>query len=328
MKQVQLTGIGNGVVDAIVQVSREELRQLDFQLGSSLMVDKQTQEGLLRRFSDRPIALSSGGSVANSIVTFAMCAGGRSGFISSIANDSYGRHFVEELKGLGVQYPCRLWEDGMTATAVVMVTPDGERTMRFCLGDAAKLNPEMIDAGLIENSEWLFVEGYLLANGELAHRAVQKAVQIARSAGCKIAFSFSEAWVVQNNLPIISELLEVTDLVFMNRTECAGLGRGGVEDVIQTFADRKSGAVITLSEDGALYTFDGEIGRSKALRCEPLDATGAGDVFSAMVLEGLIKGRPVDVTMKRAAAAATAVITQIGGRLSPQRLAESLCEVA
>ena len=97
-------------------------------------MDSPTQEGLLKRFINSKPALTSGGSVANTIATFAML-GHKAGFMSSLGDDAYGRHFCSELNDLKIDFPCRLGAGGMTATAVVLVTPDGERTMRFGLGE-------------------------------------------------------------------------------------------------------------------------------------------------------------------------------------------------
>ncbi len=322
-KNIKLTGIGNGVVDAIVKVSEADFASLGFKKGSSLLVDKDTQEALLKRFGGNNVALSSGGSVANSVATFAML-GGSAAYISSIGDDQYGRHFVSELGDLKIQFANQLWKGGMTATAAVLVTPDGERTMRFCLGDATRMSPAMVSSELISGSEWLLIEGYLLANGPDSHEAVRTAVKFARTSGTKIALSLSEAWVVQSQAGIVNEILKVADLVFMNKDESAALNLGSPEQVVEMFAAEKRSVIVTLSSEGAIYCLNGRVGRSAAVKCTPVDATGAGDVFCAVVLEGLVNALPADVIMKRAASAATAVITQVGARLSQERLLQAL----
>lgn len=327
MDRIKLTGIGNGVVDAIVSVSEADFAALGYKKGSSLLVDKHTQDALLKRFGANGMTLSSGGSVANTVATFAML-GGSGAFLSSMGDDQYGRHFLTELADLKIEFVNQLWKGGMTATAVVLVTPDGERTMRLCLGDAVRMAPALVDQGLISRSEWLLIEGYLLANGADSHEAVRRAVTIARSSGTKIALSLSEAWVVQSQAAIVNELVKVADLVFMNRDECAALNMGSPEQVVNEFAREKRSAIVTLSADGAIYSLNGSVGRSAAVPCTPVDATGAGDVFCALVIAGIVNQQTPEKIMRRAAAAATAVITQVGARLSSERLNDALSRVS
>lgn len=322
-KSVKLTGIGNGVVDTIVKISEADFASLGFKKGSSMLVDKDTQDGLLKKFGGKNLALTSGGSVANSIATFAML-GGTAAYMSSMGDDQYGRHFVSELGDLKIEFANQLWKGGMTATAAVLVTPDGERTMRFCLGDATRMNPSMVSSELIARSEWLLIEGYLLANGSDSHEAVRAAIRAARAAGTKIALSLSEAWVVQTQGGIVNEIVQDADLVFMNRDESAALNLGSPEQVVEWFTAQKRSVIVTLSSEGALYCLNGKRGHSAAVKCTPVDATGAGDVFCAVVLDGLINNLSAELTMKRAASAATAVITQVGARLTLEKLTQSL----
>src|SRR5215510_2958979 len=163
MKEFKLCGLGNAIVDIFLEVSEPEFASLAFERGSMRLVDIAEQKVLLDRYQRREPKLASGGSVANSIIAFSQL-GGPAAFIGCVGDDRYGIFYTSEFEELGIDIGNPIIVNEPTGTCISIVTPDAERTMRTCLAVASHLAARHIDAERIRNSEWLFVEGYVLAN--------------------------------------------------------------------------------------------------------------------------------------------------------------------
>src|SRR3954464_13266854 len=188
MRQFQVCGLGNAIVDIFVEVSEPEFASLGFERGTMVLVDQTAQKSLLDVYQAHEPKLVSGGSVANSVIAFSQL-GGQAAFIGCVGDDRYGLHYATELEELGVDIGIPVIVNEATGTCVCIVTPDAERTMRTCLAVSSHLSARHVDEERIKNSEWLFIEGYVFANPETGQTAIREAIRVARQHHTKIAIT-------------------------------------------------------------------------------------------------------------------------------------------
>lgn len=315
MKDIHVCGLGNGIVDVFLDVSEEDFLSLNFERGSMRLVETEEQSVMLDRFRGLSPGLASGGSVANSIIGLAQL-GGKGGLICCLAEDHFGKFYRKECQELGIVTPVPGALRGMTGTCVVLITPDAERTMRTCLAVSSDLSSEHIDVETIARSEWLFVEGYPLANPGGGRAAVARGVEVAKANGTKVAVTCSEPWVVSAFNEALWSALGHADLVFCNEDEAKALsGAATIEDAGKKLVEKIPNVLITGGPKGAYVWWEGQFAHVEAFPCEPRDLTGAGDMFAGAFLYGVTHGyKPAD-SARRACFLAKAVISQVGARL-------------
>src|SRR5205809_707407 len=178
MKEIQVCGLGNAIVDIFVEVTDAEFAALGFERGTMRLVEQAEQKLLLEKFHSREPRLVSGGSVANSTIAFSQL-GGRAGFIGCVGDDRYGLFYKTEFDELTIEFVNPNIVGETTGTCVCVITPDAERTMRTCLAVSSHLAARHVDERLLKNAEWLFIEGYVFANPETGQSAIRDAINIA-----------------------------------------------------------------------------------------------------------------------------------------------------
>ncbi|HEY7423923.1 MAG TPA: adenosine kinase [Gemmataceae bacterium] len=315
MREFQLYGLGNALVDIFVELSDEEFAALAFERGSMRLVEPAEQKTLLERFEKREPRLVSGGSVANSIIAFAQL-GGQAAFLGCVGDDRYGLFYKTEFDELGVEIGNPIVVGQTTGTCVCLITPDAERTMRTCLGVSSHLSAQYVDERRLKEAEWLFVEGYVLANPQTGQGAVREALRLARRHGVRVALTCSEAFVVSQFHGAFFETLDQTDLLFCNAAEaCAVTGKANAEKAFAALAGRVSSALVTDGPNGAYVRHGGVEAHVPAFACQPVDLTGAGDMLAGAFLYGISHGVSADRAARAACYLAMKVITQVGARL-------------
>src|ERR1700681_2995746 len=162
MKEFDVCGLGNALVDIFAEVTDEEFATLGYERGTMRLVDVAEQRGLLDRLYDRDPRLVSGGSVANSVIALSQL-GGKGAFIGCVGDDRYGLHYDEEFAALGIEMGAAVIAGETTGTCVCIITPAAERTMRTCLAVSSHLADRHVKADMVAASEWLFIEGYVFA---------------------------------------------------------------------------------------------------------------------------------------------------------------------
>lgn len=313
-REFALCGLGNALVDITLDVTREELQEMQYPGGTMHLVSSAEQRALLTKFASRSQVLCPGGSVANSVVAFAEL-GGRCSFLGALGKDRYGDFFLAEFHRLGIAMHNPLAKNAQTGTCVALVTPDAERTMRTCLGVSADLGEEHIDATLIERSEWLLIEGYLFSNPR-GPRAIRKAIDIALAVGTRVALTLSAEFIVKTYAAELAAALKGTDLLFANEKEAAALLPGSErKSLVQELSRRIPLVAVTLGEQGALVGEAGTVFESEAFRVRPVDATGAGDMFAGAFLLCFLQGQPLSQAARCACFMASRVVAQYGARL-------------
>ena len=216
MKEFQLFGLGNALVDIFVEVSEEEFASLGFERGSSRLVDRAEQEALLGRFAHHNLRLVSGGSVANSVIAFSQL-GGDAAFLGCVGDDRYGLFYQTEFEELGIDSGQMVLVGETTGTCLCIITPDAERTMRTCLAGAGRLAAQHVDEQRVKNAAWVFIEGYGFANPETLQEAIRTAVRFARQHGNQVAVTCSEAFIVTGFRAAFNDVLKQTGPAVLQR---------------------------------------------------------------------------------------------------------------
>jgi sugar/nucleoside kinase (ribokinase family) len=315
MKDFQLCGLGNAIVDIFLELSDQEFAALGFERGTMRLVELAEQRSLLAHFQGREPRLVSGGSVANSVIAFSQL-GGQAAFIGCVGDDRYGLFYASEFEELGIDIGNPVIVGESTGTCMAIVTPDAERTMRTCLAVSSHLAARHVDEARIANSEWLFVEGYVFANPATGQGAIRAAIRLARQHGVKVAITCSEAFVVQVFGEPFTEALQAADLLFCNETEACAVTK--TKSAAEAFARLKGmvpSAIVTAGANG-VYVRYGEVeAHVPAFACQPKDLTGAGDMLAGAFLYGITHGVEPRKAARAACYLAMKVITQVGARL-------------
>ena len=315
MKNLQLCGLGNAIVDIFVEINDEAFAALGFQRGGMQLVDINEQNLLLQRYQAAEPKLVSGGSVANSTIAFSQL-GGEAGFMGCVGDDRYGLFYTSEFEELGIDIGNPIIVNETTGTCVCIITPDAERTMRTCLAVSSHLAAKHVDEQRIKNSEWLFIEGYVFANPATGQTAIREAIRLAKQHGTRIALTCSDAFILNVFGDAFHEALKQADLLFANETEaCALTKTKTAEEAFRQLKGVVPSLVVTNGPHGVYIRHAGVEAHIPAFPCEPKDLTGAGDMLAGAFLYGITHKVAPDKAARAACFLAHQVITQIGARL-------------
>lgn len=307
--------IGNAIVDVISDTTDAFLDQEGLTKGSMRLVDAEEAERLYSHMG--PAREISGGSAANTAAGVA-ALGVRAGFIGQVAPDQLGEFYRHDLTATGVEFTTEAKDFGVpTARSMVLVTPDGHRTMNTFLGAAQHLPPAALDEAQIAASAILYLEGYLW-DPETPRHAMVRAIEVSRQAGRHVAFTLSDTFCIDRHRKGFSDLIDQgrIDILFANEAEIQAMaGVPHLETAIGAIKDKVDTLVVTRSEKGALATRRGERAEVPAEPVEKVvDTTGAGDLFAAGFLAGEAQGLGLDQSLKLGAIAAAEVISHYGAR--------------
>ena len=285
--------------------------------GVMTLVDESRQRELLDALSSEGLKLRKkcGGSVCNSVVA-ASSLGSKVFFSGKVADDADGALYVSDLNEAGVDFHSAGQDPGTTGKCLVMVTEDAERTMNTFLGASDTLSAKEIDYEALKDSEWLYVEGYLVTAVERT-KTVREAVEFANENGVKIAISLSDPFVVDVFGDVLRDVMvDGVDLVFCNKDEALAFTvSDNLDSAIEKLQLITKSFVITEGADGAI-TFDGNlVSRSKGVSAKAIDTNGAGDMFAGAFLYAITSGRDYDWAAKLANYCASRVVTKFGPRL-------------
>lgn len=309
-----VTGIGNAIVDIIGRCDEAYLAKIGAQKGAMRLVDAATISSIYSGMG--PATEMSGGSAANTIAGVASF-GGAAGFIGKVADDEFGRIFSHDIRSIGVAFSSTpVAGKEPTSRSLILVTPDGERTMNTFLGISTDLDPGHIDTALIRDSAIIYLEGYLFDRPD-AKTAFRAALAEAKKAGRKVALTLSDGFCVDRHRAEFLDLIRSgVDILFANEGEITSLYETSNFDEAANSARRDTKlAVLTRSAKGSLILSDGQPTTVSAERVdEVVDTTGAGDLYAAGFLFGYAKGLPLASCGKLASLAAAEVISHVGAR--------------
>ena len=309
---MKVLGIGNAIVDVICKVDDDFITQNNLTKSTmKLFFDENEFKKLLVNIKIEKTV--SGGSVANSIVGLSQL-GNNVGFIGKVSNDDFGEKYEIGLKKEKVDYIYSKKKENLpTGTCLILVTPDSERTMCTFLGTAGKINENDVNDYAVKNSEIIFLEGYLWDEGE-PKKAFDKAINYSN----KVAMSLSDKFCVDRHKPHFLNLVKnKLDITFANEEEMMSLINAKDFKEVLTFGKEiKKLLVITRGEKGAISIRGDEIteiGVKKNLNI--LDLTGAGDLFAAGYLHGLINNFKQKECLEQGTEMSSKVIQQFGARI-------------
>ncbi|MFY8193489.1 MAG: adenosine kinase, partial [Novosphingobium sp.] len=286
--------IGNAIVDVMAPCEDADIERLGLAKGGMTLIDTARAKELYDAMG--PAREISGGSAANTLAGLA-ALGAKCAFIGQVADDQLGEVFAHDIRagGIDFQTPTRSDEEP-TARCLIFVSPCGQRTMNTFLGASQFLPAEALDDAQIASASVLYLEGYLW-DPEEPRKAMRRAIAAARSAGRKVAFTLSDAFVISRHGDDFRALIDdgQIDILFANEHELAALT--GVEDFhagIEQLAAKVPTVVVTRSEKGAHAISNGEHAHVPAEPIEKVvDTTGAGDLFAAGFLFGYVRNKPL-----------------------------------
>jgi sugar/nucleoside kinase (ribokinase family) len=317
MKKYHIYGIGAALVDTEVEVSDEFLSNAGIDQGVMTLVDEARQAELLESLSAESSAMlrKCGGSVCNSVVA-ASSLGAQAFFSGKVADDEDGQLYIDDLKGAGVEFHSAGQESGITGKCLVMVTDDAERTMNTFLGASEALSAREIDQAALLDSEWFYVEGYLVTD-EARTAATKAAVELAKAKGVKVAVSLSDPFVVAVFGDSLRQVIgDGVDLIFCNKDEAMTFtGTETLEAASEALKQYTKTFAITDGAKGAV-TFDGNsLNQSEGVEAKAIDTNGAGDMFAGAFLYGITAGKNYGWAASLANDCAAKVVARFGPRL-------------
>ncbi|MDX6284401.1 MAG: hypothetical protein QOH03_5472 [Kribbellaceae bacterium] len=313
--RLDVLAIGNAIVDVIADADDAFLEAEGLTKGSMRLIDADEATRLYSHMGQgREV---SGGSAGNTAAGVA-ALGGKAGFVGQVAPDHLGEFYIHDLRAAGVEFITPPADFGVpTARSMVLVTPDGHRTMNTFLGAAQHLPVTALDEAQIEGAAILYLEGYLW-DPETPRFAMVKAIDIARRGGRKVAFTLSDTFCIDRHRDGFNGLIDggKVDILFANEAEIQALaGVPHFETAVASVGDKVPLLVVTRSEKGAIAVAGAERAEVGA---EPVaavvDTTGAGDLFAAGFLAGQAQGRGLEQSLRIGAIAAAEVISHYGAR--------------
>jgi sugar/nucleoside kinase (ribokinase family) len=308
-------GIGNAIFDVLVQTDEKFLADHGMTKGSMALIDEARAASIYRDMG--PATEMSGGSGANTIVGIANF-GARAAFIGKVRDDQIGGLYAHDIRAAGVAFETQAAADGpASGCSYILVTPDGERTMNTYLGAAQNLTPADVDEAQVAASSILYLEGYLW-DPKSAKEAFVKASTIAHGAGRQVALTLSDSFCVDRYRDEFLGLMRngTADLIFANEAELHSLYQTADFDtaLTQLRKDVKLG-IVTRSEKGCVVaSADGVVAVPASPIQKLVDTTGAGDLFAAGFLFGLVRGVGHENAGRLGGLAAAEVIQHIGAR--------------
>ncbi len=328
-KKYNVYGMGNALVDMEFAVTPDLLSQLKIDKGVMTLMDETQQKHIIEQLPE-PCKKSSGGSAANTMVAISQL-GGKGFYSCKVAHDDAGLFYLKDLVncGLDTNLSKNSLLDGITGKCLVLVTPDADRTMNTFLGITGDLSSAELKTEAIEDSEYLYIEGYLVSS-PIAQKTAIEAKKIAQKAGAKTAFSLSDANMVDFFREGVDTIIgDGVDLLFANETEALKMANTeNLTTAINYFKTIAKTFAITLGKKGSLI-FDGEeLLEIPSFPVNAVDTVGAGDMYAGCLLYGITNGLTWSLAGKLASLASSKLVTSFGPRLTTSELQNilSICQ--
>jgi len=308
-------GIGNAIVDILAHAEDDFLGSEGLEKGAMALVDSARAGELYSKVG--PAVECSGGSAANTIAGLASL-GGRAAFIGKVCDDQLGQVFRHDIHAMGVTFDTPAAPAGgtPTATSLVLVSPDAERTMQTYLGVCVELGPDDIDEDQVAASAITYLEGYLW-DPPAAKEAFLKAADVAHKAGRKVSLSLSDPFCVDRHRADFLDLVSGhVDILFANEEEIVSLYEADEFDTaLQAVKGHCEVVALTRGAKGSVVLSGDEVHVVDADPVERLvDTTGAGDAYAAGFLYGLTQGDGLARSAHIGNVAAAEVIQHMGAR--------------
>ncbi len=315
MKKFQVVGIGNAMVDVLARADDSFLAQAGIEKGIMQLIDMERAVTLYGSIG--PAREVSGGSAANTIAGIAHL-GGRTAYVGKVKDDQLGAIFAHDLRAQGAVYETTFAPKDAadeTGRCLIIVTPDGERSMNTYLGVTEFLTPDDIDEAQMADSEWLYLEGYRF-DGPDSHAAFAKAIAACKAAGGRVSLTLSDPFCISRHRDAFRDMIQNdVDLLFCNRAEMLSMYETDDFDAaLLRAADHVAIVACTDGSNGAHVLAQGARWHLPAIPITIVDATGAGDLFAGAFLWALTHGFSLPDCGHIGNIAAAEVISHIGAR--------------
>lgn len=309
-----VSGIGNAIMDILIEVSEKQFSELGLKKGNFHMMDEKEAKAMLKSLEEVKMTLSPGGSGANTIYGVSLL-GGKAAFSGKVGKDEYGRVYASETAKSGVKATLGRHESLPTGYAITFITPDKERTFAVYPGASAAMDERDINLGDVSNSRIFHVEGYSL-EGCMKDVSVS-AMEQAKRSGAKISIDLGDPGIVLRNRRSITSIVEqYADIVFANEPESMHFSMMEGEKAAEYIAGLVGIGVVKLGEKGSIISSGNVTRRIMPFKASIVDTTGAGDMCAAGFLYGLSKGYGLDVCGTLGNYFASKVVGKMGARLS------------
>jgi sugar/nucleoside kinase (ribokinase family) len=310
MKKV--LGLGNALVDILVRIDDEHLLD-SLQLPKSCMtlVEESQVNAILAKIAHLEKQETCGGSAANTISGLARLGIG-TGYIGKIGRDAFGTFFDEDMKKHGVATHM-FFGRAQTGRALGLITPDSERTFATFLGSAVEMEGSDLGPELFRGYDIFHIEGYMVQN----HRLFETAVRLAKEAGLEVSLDLASHNVVRENIGFLRDMVSgYVDIVFANEDEAMAFsGKNSPHEALVAISPRCGIAVVKLGKNGSLVRKRDEQHRIGCIPARAVDTTGAGDLYAAGFLYGMIKGYALDVCGTIGSLLSGKVVEVVGAKL-------------
>jgi sugar/nucleoside kinase (ribokinase family) len=311
---IDVVGIGNAIVDVIANADEEFLAREALVKGTMTLIDAPRAEALYRMMG--PAIEASGGSAGNTMAGIASL-GGNGAYIGKVRDDFLGQVFRHDITAIGVRFDTLASTSGPgTARCLILVTPDGQRTMNTYLGACAELGPADIDPDIIAAAQITYLEGYLF-DPPPAQEAFRKAAAIAHAARRKVALSLSDPFCVGRHRSAFRDLVDGhVDILFANEAEiCSLYETGDFAAAAAAVRGHVAIAALTRSAAGSVILSPGtEHHVAAAPVARVVDTTGAGDLYAGGFLYGLTRSLPLPTCGEIGSLCAAEIISHFGAR--------------
>lgn len=327
MKQFQIYGIGNALVDLDFEVSQNTLERLNIAKGVMTLIDEPTHHRLLIELDGVKHLKACGGSAANTLFT-AQQLGAKTFYSCKVGDDAAGDFFYQDMIAHGIH--TNLYEiprHGVTGKCIVMVTPDADRTMNTFLGVTSSFSKEQLSETALRNSQYLYIEGYLVAS-PTASEAAMIAREMADKHQVKTAITLSDPNMVMYFREGLCNIIgKQVDLLFANENEALLFTRADtIDQAKEAMKQYAKTFVITMGDKGALIYDGTTFTHIEAYQVPVLDTVGAGDVFAGTFLYAITHGYNYLEAGDLASFAASKVVSKFGPRLTDSEIGE-VCRI-
>ncbi len=308
---MKVLGMGNALVDIITTLKSDEiLNTFGLPKGSMTLVDHETSNFLNAETAGMPKQKASGGSAANTIHGLAHL-GVNTGFIGMVGNDDLGSFFYKDMKNKMIE-PILFKSITETGRAMAFITPDSERTFATYLGAAIELSIEDLDSNIFAGYNYFYIEGYLVQD----HKLIEKALRLANINGLKVCLDLASYNIVEEHKSFFRELIDqYVDILFANDLEAESLTGKNPEEAARMLGEITEITIIKTGVKGSLVSSAGVLTNIGARPSSPVDTTGAGDMYAAGFLFGLIHNQPLEICGSIGAAIAGRVIEVYGAKM-------------
>jgi len=310
MKKV--LGLGNALVDIMIQLPDDStLVKFSLKKGSMQLSEREFAESINKATEGFDKSQSSGGSAANTIHGIASL-GGKAGYIGKVGNDEFGEFFSRDMKEHNIE-PFLLKGQNDTGRAMALISQDSERTFATYLGAAIELNAADLNNNQFKDYDILHIEGYLALN----HDLMLKAAEFSKANNMKISIDMASFNVVEDNLEFLKEYVKNhVDIIFANEEESKAFTGKEPQEALNELAEQCKIAVVKIGKKGSLVKSEGKQYNIAATKANPIDTTGAGDLYASGFLYGLTNNIPLEKCGQLGAKCAGKVIEVIGSKMS------------